>query len=92
MKKVSLFNKVVAVIAAVALILTIANTILLVQVSNFARNTDNFMNQHLLVHSAKNAGAINTIISCLEDDQKSGHVGSCGSAVLDSSKRNLGEE
>lgn len=76
MKKISLFNKIVAVVAAVALIIAIMNTVLLVQVNN-----------SILFHVSKNAGAINSVISCLEHDTPY----ACTPRVLNYSKRNMNE-
>ena len=76
MKKVSLFNKIVAVIAAVALILAIVNTVLLVRVNN-----------SILFHVSKNAGAINSVIGCLEHDNSY----ACTTRALNDSKRDMNE-
>ncbi|MFZ2560145.1 MAG: hypothetical protein WAW91_00725 [Candidatus Nanoperiomorbaceae bacterium] len=87
MKKVLRLDIVTLVVAVIALVLSMVNTVLLAQVNNFAHNTDNYVNNNLLFHVSKNAGAINSIISCLEHETQN----ACASSVLDDSKRDMNE-
>lgn len=76
MKKVLRLDIVTLVVAVIALVLSMVNTVLLAQVNN-----------NLLFHVSKNAGAINSIISCLEHETQN----ACASSVLDDSKRDMNE-
>ena len=64
MKKVSVFHKVVAVIAVLAFIMSVVNFVLILRTDDLARN---YLNGDI----RSNSGAINRLIDCVNGDKYS---------------------